>query len=715
MKSNRYFIFFAIGILCAFTTPIFAQMMLPCPLEQRVKKAQKIVLGRIIEKHSYWDADHREIWTINLMDVRAYFKNDAPVNAERLAIITAGGFVGNQGQTVCPSFDFEVNQEYAVFLDADNPRIDDKALRQNAPNLPQCEPYASSQGVLSYIDGTYRDLMVERPMRESELFERFKAEFNLLPFSPSGKMLTARENQSSLPPLGAITGWVNGAGTEGTSGNYIGATLVANNELIINGSGFGTTPGTVEFDHVNDGNGIGSQGYAATLATDIISWSNVQIRTRIPSKAGTGIFRVKDNTATVVATSPSNINIIWSQINVASSFSGFTSDARQQTKFINADGAGGYTFQYSTVTAGGNTFSTNEPAKRALERALSTWRCATLVNFKIGTTTTSVGPATDGINSVSFNPALAANVLGSCITRFSASSTGGCNLYNTLWYVSELDIQMSPNGAGAGWNYGPGSTGSNQIDFESVMLHEIGHGHSCDHINTNTTAMYFSVSTNLDKRIASANEIACADFRIASSLSPAFCVPGFSPMSRISASICSVLPLELTQFSASALQEKGTNKSVLKWATAEEQNAAYFEVEKSSENERDFKAFTKITAKNGAEQTYEAFDENPFAGINYYRLKMVDYDGHIAYSPTKTLVFGGLKNTVLAVYPNPASNNLTLQYDTEKMGDTFSITNALGQVILKGKLNGNNIDISTLPAGIFVVAIGEAQAKFYKQ
>jgi hypothetical protein len=305
-------------------------MMTPAPLAQRVKNAQKIAFGRIIDKHSYWDSERHNIWTINLMEVRAYFKNDSRDYAERLAVITSGGIVGNEGQITCPSFDFAINQEYAVFLDADNFKVDDKVYRQNRPNVPQCEPYASSQGVFGYVDGKYRDLMVENPMTEAEFVRRLNVDFGLSPITPtSSKFFTPRETPQYAALLGSISGWTNGGGTSNSTGNYIGATIVANNELIITGTGFGATAGTVEFDHVNDGEGIGTSGYALTIASDIISWSDVQIRTKIPSKAGTGIFQVKDNTGAVVATSASNITIIWSQLNNASTTLNFATSTRQ--------------------------------------------------------------------------------------------------------------------------------------------------------------------------------------------------------------------------------------------------------------------------------------------------------------------------------------------------------------------------------------------------
>jgi hypothetical protein len=700
-KINYFLITFLLTSFCS-----NAQMMIPASLTQRVKNAQTMALGKVIEKQCYWDVAHHNIWTLNIMEVRVYLKTNFSDLPTQIAIITSGGIVGNQAQQTCPSYDFQLQNEYLVFLDANNKQIDDKAYRLTHPNTPQCEPYASVQGVLAYVDGKYYDAMSEPPHTERELLNKLNQEYGLISSQPNGKTFTPREAPQAAALLGTITSWIDGSG----SGPFIGATLTTANRLTINGTGFGATAGTVEFDHVDDGLGIGSSGYTTTISTDIISWSNTQIVTQIPSKAGTGIFRVKDNTATVVATSASNINIKWSQINVENIFLNFSAITRQQVKFINQDAAGGYTFQYSTVTAGSNTFSTNTAAKASFERALVNWRCATFVNFKVSATTTSVGPAADGINSVSFNPALAANVLGSCITRFGGQGlTGTCELLNTLWYVSELDVQMSPDGATFGWNYGPGATaGTNKVDFESVMLHEIGHGHGCDHINDATKAMNWQISTNVDKRVLVADEIACANNRLSNSTS-AFCVSalggGKQPMTLLTS--C-VLAVELLSFDAT----NKADKNLLNWQTASEINNSHFLIQKSKDGQN----FVDIGTVKGhgtttTPQYYDFVDEKPFLGINYYRLKQVDNDGKAEFSKTVSVNWLKEGKQTLSLYPNPTHNILTVEHTPSVK--TIEIVNTLGQIVklVNPTLEATQTDIPTadLSNGVYFLRVNQTE------
>ncbi len=89
------------------------------------------------------------------------------------------------------------------------------------------------------------------------------------------------------------------------------------------------------------------------------------------------------------------------------------------------------------------------------------------------------------------------------------------------------------------------------------------------------------------------------------------------------------LPVELASFEGKATQS-GIS---LEWETASEQNNSHFEVERSA----DGKAFEQLgtVAGNGNSSvflTYRYLDKHPFAGLNYYRLKQVDFDGTYEYS-----------------------------------------------------------------------------------
>jgi hypothetical protein len=72
------------------------------------------------------------------------------------------------------------------------------------------------------------------------------------------------------------------------------------------------------------------------------------------------------------------------------------------------------------------------------------------------------------------------------------------------------------------------------------------------------------------------------------------------------------------------------------------------------------------------------------------------------------------------VYPNPANGILTVsvrlpQWDSPTMGQTeYQISNLMGQTLLQGRISAENqqINISTLPAGMYFISVGKQTVKF---
>jgi len=118
------------------------------------------------------------------------------------------------------------------------------------------------------------------------------------------------------------------------------------------------------------------------------------------------------------------------------------------------------------------------------------------------------------------------------------------------------------------------------------------------------------------------------------------------------------LPITLTEFSA---REKDAVVE-LKWTTETEINNKYFDIERSLNGT----SFTSIGTIPGAGNTtlikhYSTIDQNPANGINYYRLKQVDFDGKFTYSKVIAVNVTRL-NESLKIYPNPAISNITAEY-----------------------------------------------------
>lgn len=165
-------------------------------------------------------------------------------------------------------------------------------------------------------------------------------------------------------------------------------------------------------------------------------------------------------------------------------------------------------------------------------------------------------------------------------------------------------------------------------------------------------------------------------------------------------SVSAVLPVELLDFKAMV-----DNKRVLlDWQTALEQNTESFTLERSR-NGQNFSPLSTTKAK-GSNSFYNDADEQPFTGINYYRLKMTDKDGQTSYSKVVSAIMGD-KTLKIKVYPSLVTDVLTVTTDGGLLTD-IQIINMAGQIILnhsKNLINDNTIriDLSDLPQAIYLV------------
>ena len=171
----------------------------------------------------------------------------------------------------------------------------------------------------------------------------------------------------------------------------------------------------------------------------------------------------------------------------------------------------------------------------------------------------------------------------------------------------------------------------------------------------------------------------------------------------------STLPVTLLYFRAVA--EHGT--VLCEWATASEQESAYFTVEAS----RDGIAFDPIGEAPAAGNSqgpvhYSLVDEAPSPGISYYRLKQVDEDGSAVHSAVVAVQCCDDHGGGLLLYPNPSTGAL----HTVVGGDpslTVVITNGNGREVMRWAGLGARagFDASALPGGLYTVTVTDADGR----
>ena len=140
------------------------------------------------------------------------------------------------------------------------------------------------------------------------------------------------------------------------------------------------------------------------------------------------------------------------------------------------------------------------------------------------------------------------------------------------------------------------------------------------------------------------------------------------------ASICTFLPIELTDFYANI----NNNAVDLNWTTASEDNNDKFEIERSNDAVN-FETIGNVKSKasNGKSTNklnYDHKDQNPLGNVSYYRLKQVDKDKTSSYSNIISVNFIKANNIKFVVYPNPNSGEFTVDVSGLENNHPIEIT-----------------------------------------
>lgn len=137
------------------------------------------------------------------------------------------------------------------------------------------------------------------------------------------------------------------------------------------------------------------------------------------------------------------------------------------------------------------------------------------------------------------------------------------------------------------------------------------------------------------------------------------------------------------------------------WTTVTEINAAYFEVEKSIDGQR-FTAIARVKANGNSSvrHQYRILDSFPISGINYYRVRLIEFDGKTNLS--KVLAVNN-QHFQVSVYPNPAQDIISIQTNADLQG--VSLFDAAGKSVRIIKGNIHSIPVQKLNSGMYFLKI----------
>ncbi|WP_299706640.1 T9SS type A sorting domain-containing protein [uncultured Pontibacter sp.] len=601
--------------------------MVPLSLEERIKAADFIVEGEVVAQRSFWDTKQENIYTVNTIRLYKVFKGE--IREKQLEIVTEGGSVGLAMHQVSSALRLQKGQQ-GLFLLSKGARIG----IVSSPSTLLTSPYASRQGFVKYdverasaadpfndyssIQEVYGAVTSRTGRNYSTVIENERLDSSL-----RIKQQKDATQATQAPVITSFTPTRTSAGT--------GAVLT------IRGTGFGNSQGNgfVEFPDADRG----GTTTVKPFPTDYLSWSNTEIRVRVPSftqaggTAGTGRIRV---TADGVSTQSAGTLVIeFAYSNVVAE----GGNTPVQPVLIDMNRSGGYTLQFAP------SMQSRAAAQEGFRRAVNKWVCTTNVNWEIGAPTTIENAVDDNRSVIRFasSSVTGDNVLARTISRYR-----GCAIEyadgrrDTIFWLTEFDMEINN---GITWQFGPGAPTGNQFDFETVILHELGHAHQLGHVILPNALMNYEIEQTAQVRDLTPPDIAGANLILNRSLNPPAC-GGRSPMTPKLDGECN-LAEEIFTFDASFTS--GNAVDVI-WTTSREQGISRFVIQRS-QNGVEWEEVGEVNA-SGRANDYSFTDNDPLPRRSYYRLRVIYSDGSDAFSGRASVINPDDLRT-FKVYPNP--------------------------------------------------------------
>lgn len=667
MEGFRQVWFLVVGLLLWSGAPLRAQeacLLEPLTLEQRLAEASVVVEARVAAVRSEDTGPH--ILTYNELDAFKVFRGALP--AGKLVLVTEGGTVGLRREEVSNTPQLAPGNQGVFLLQPDPARPGYYRLAAGPQGLIQFDlNTATAADAFHRYTSITGELYQALERRTGQGYREVRPNV----------VLQARLNRAARPAAAPVIADFSPATVTAGTGTV----------LTITGSGFGATQGSgsVGFSNANNG----GTSVVTPLATDYLSWSDTEIRVQVPSAtvggagpAGTGRVQVTNGSAeSSFSTGTLTVNYALSNL----TFEGLP----YRVAMVSRDGAGGYTLTYNTA------FAANTAATASFERALATWRSGVGANRKIATATTTINTTdgNDNINVVSFDDAteLATGVLGVTYSYYSGCPNGASGL---SWILASTDYIFDGERS---WQFGPAAPTGGQFDFETVALHEQGHGIQLGHIIKPGAVMHYAIAANSQNRVLNpVNDVAGANAEIDFSLSALRC--GNPAYTRLA----TPLPVTLVSFTGEAV---GAGVR-LRWQTAVEVNSAFFAVESTLSAGGDWQELTRQPAAGttSSPRNYEYLDARPLPGPRYYRLRQQDTDGTVRYSGVITVA--AASPTQLAAYPNPFTTELRVTLPGAEPG-TLRLYDLAGRTVREQATPAGQLAVDVaaahIRAGVYVL------------
>ena len=472
-KNNRFIILLLLIQLFALDTAAQCGLY-QIYLDQKINESECIIEGEVIQQQSFKSKAKNKIFTLNTIKVLSVLKGNV---AQQINIVTAGGSVGKQMEFASSLLSLKKGEVGMFFLNKE----------MDLPDYTDVYTvYASAQGFYNYNLNEERVSEVYNYYNSDAFYTLLQEDYNLKVKQLYHPLVW--ENNNNVNRLTVIN-------------NFSPLTVSAGigNQITINGFGFGNTRGAskVLFKNANDG------GLTEIEAepSQYISWADNKIVVAISHQAGSGkIALVVDGSR---AQSSAALQINYAIINTGSQ------SLVNPSRLVARNANKGYIWNMNAV------FDSDSIAKSNFLISFKKWRCKTYINWTIGNNTNINYSERDTVSVITFdeNNELPLGVLGLCYSYYS-----GCT--EDDWFIEEQDVLIRKSDK---WHFGDQTIPTNKIDFQSVVLHELGHAHQLAHVIKNTDLMHYSISNGEQKRTIENVNLEAAQWMINKSLESNIC------------------------------------------------------------------------------------------------------------------------------------------------------------------------------------------------
>lgn len=670
-----------IFVYCLSNASIYSQIH-PLPLDQIVRSSDYQFIGRPIHSQAIKDPMDGMIYTIWDIAIHAWFSGDSST-LEQVSLITPGGTLAHEEVRLCPMDDWEAGRTY-MFLCVPAP-----THLADLVQLPEglLQPVAPVQAALPKERAGYPVLFDKGYLSEADLIATLESITGFQPRTPSGHLYHADPDDALEADL-RMANITNIIEISGSQGPFYGGLADPNEEILILGSDFGTS-GTIYFKNADNG-GMSTVTTLSSNSEEVMMWKTDSIRVKVHRKATSGDIRVN---------SSNNVNraIDWA-VNPTSS-----GGNRVQVELIDKNGSGGYTISYHD-----NIINTSG-AKDALNQAVETWRCGSMVNWEVDDNGVSNGwNLNDGVNTILFDNNIPQGVLGQAQYSYVCNVQGNCrvcylNAFD-IRFPTSVSVELFPGfNIEYAWRF-INDPGGQWYDFPSVALHELGHVHGLNH-GLAADVMYYTLLNNTEKDTLTVHAEDAALYIMDESVD-VNCLSPPNPMIALAPADCELnaQPLAVELLSFRGIREEMGHQLV--WTTASEQGTDLFLLEWQAGEAGDFQTIHTTPSRGGMATgaSYQYLHTQPGPGTHYYRLSEVEHSGQIHILGVVAIEEPGER---LSLHPQPATDHLFLtgwSYPPQEV--KVRILDAWGRIVsstdhMMAPQDPAMLDVSGLPSGIY--------------